>query len=340
MEKGSKSSHERFCTASCYTPLGQKLGIWTAPKPRGSTIAKGVVLPSYYPFCDRRTAGAFAQVQIQVFGRGGYKTAQFDYLQFLQEKMLRDGHIPRDKIPALYDYLENPELRESLLAALATSEPTFYVTLQSLCIRLTNPAEKQNELIIEIGNLLRGMEEPVFTNDIAQFFTQHSNDLVLVDSDDPQDLFLCGTEVGGSCQHIEGDPENNRALMGYVLDGKNRLIAAKDESGKIVARMILSMLLDSHGDPVLFLEPIYPQAISDEIAAALEHFAFARARELGLSLMSKVQPKGFCISGEEYALRSLGSPAPYEYRDSNRGIQEGPYTINGVRMWSPKGVVL
>ena len=127
--------------------------------------------------------------------------------------------------------------------------------------------------------------------------------------------------------------------MGYVLDGKNRLIEAKDENGKIVARMIISMLLDSEGEPVLFLEPIYPHAISDEIAAALEGFAYARAGELGLPLMSKVQPKGFCLSEEEHTLSSLGSPAPCEYRDSNRGIQEGPYTITCAKLWSPKPIL-
>lgn len=80
-----------------------------------------------------------------------------------------------------------------------------------------------------------------FLNDIADLMQKlvpsayHVNEFWSIDnSDDPQDLFLCGTEVLGCCQKIGGDVDKNRALMGYVLDGKYRILAIKDPSGKIV----------------------------------------------------------------------------------------------------------
>lgn len=140
----------------------------------------------------------------------------------------------------------------------------------------------------------------------------------IVDTDDWQDLMLCGTEVPESCQRIDGDPMLNRCLLAYLMDGKNRLLAIKNSSGRIEARTILRLLFD--GDkPVLFQERIY--TTNPDYAAVLLAFAKARATTLGLPLFRE---------GAGKTLVSLGSLAPLEYVDADKkGLTNGCFTIQG-----------
>ena len=57
-------------------------------------------------------------------------------------------------------------------------------------------------------------------------------DYIIQDTDQWEDLLLIGTEVSGSCQRISGDASVNKCLVGYLADGKNRAIVAKDKNGK------------------------------------------------------------------------------------------------------------
>ena len=144
-----------------------------------------------------------------------------------------------------------------------------------------------------------------------------------MDSDDPQDLFLCGTEVLGSCQRISGEVRQNQCLLGYVLDGKNRIIALKNREGKIVSRAILRILWDSKNKKsVLFIESIYPPEVDFRYQQAIIELAKERATALGLTLLSLEK-------GEKYdgILESLSCRAPYEYCDAIRGITNGLFTI-------------
>lgn len=143
------------------------------------------------------------------------------------------------------------------------------------------------------------------------------------DSDDPLDLFYSGTEVGGSCQRVGGNPGLNKALMGYVLDGKNRILAIKNECGIPVARAIIKLLWDEgNKKPVLFLEKNYPQTLKPEFRKALETFAKNRAKELGLDLLTKGESSGRRV------VVSLANKASYDYSDAAGGIQNGSYKIS------------
>ena len=73
------------------------------------------------------------------------------------------------------------------------------------------------------------------------------------DTDDWEDLLLMGTEVDGSCQNINRDPANNKCLLASFLDGKIRLMVAREKgSGKIIGRVVLRV-----DNPVLFVERLY-----------------------------------------------------------------------------------
>lgn len=154
-------------------------------------------------------------------------------------------------------------------------------------------------------------------------------DFFLVDTDDIVDLFACSTEIEGSCQNVHGEPTKNKCLLGYVMDGKNRLIAIKNKTGKIEARAIFRLLIDKKtSQPILFLERMYPANIKKEFAEAIQAAAKMRAEDLKLPLYTQ--------GGQEekpqdiHAFISLGNRAPYEYVDaSNIGvIKEGKFTIS------------
>lgn len=148
--------------------------------------------------------------------------------------------------------------------------------------------------------------------------------LTIEETDNWEDLFLSGTEVLGSCQRLDGDPDVNKCLMAYVMDGKIRMIAVKDSRGKIVARCMIKLLL-SDKTLALFQESHYPG--DSPYSEALTTFAKKRAQELDLPLYSALG------KGPLAFLHSPGSPVPYEYEDAGRlGITEGAYEIQGRRV--------
>lgn len=141
-----------------------------------------------------------------------------------------------------------------------------------------------------------------------------------------QDLFLCGTEVTGSCQRIDGDPSVNKCLMAYCLDGKNGMIAVKNEANATIARSMLRLLWDdSNQQAVLFLDKLYSYAsCTPSEKMAMMSAAEECAKILGCKLFK------FSESHSNYSIQSLGSSCPYEYADGAepRGLTKGSFSIN------------
>jgi hypothetical protein len=126
--------------------------------------------------------------------------------------------------------------------------------------------------------------------------------------------------VTGSCQRVDGDPELNKCLMGYVLDGKVRLLAVKNSHGNILARSILKVLFDENQQPILLFEDVYGD---ERYEIALKDFALKKAKATGLRII---------VGGVDQHLESFGNVAPYEYEDEDEdcGVTNGVYTINGL----------
>ena len=154
----------------------------------------------------------------------------------------------------------------------------------------------------------------------------------VVDSDDPQDLFLCSTEIDGSCQSFTSGMDQNKGLLGYVMNGQNRLIAVKDREGKIRARRLLRLLWDrDNGTSVLFLEDLYTAgSVDKKVEDAVLEMAKRRAKALGLILLSKAE-EGELYSGH---VESLGGRAPYDYTDAGNHALDpgGRFDIKGSRI--------
>jgi hypothetical protein len=109
-------------------------------------------------------------------------------------------------------------------------------------------------------------------------------DYIMSDSEDWQDLFLCGTEVKGSCQNVFGSPYNNQGLLGYLLDGKVRMLTLKERAdGPIKTRCLIKLIKKPDGNPAILLERGYPLDTSIE-SKTLKDFAKERAEALGLEL--------------------------------------------------------
>ena len=109
------------------------------------------------------------------------------------------------------------------------------------------------------------------------------DDSVILDSEDWQDLFFCGTEVQNSCQRLDGDGSYNQCLLGYMLDGKIRVLCVKDhKDGPIKARALMKIMLDPEGNPCIYLEKTYPQ--DSPFESKIASFAKQRAQAIGLPI--------------------------------------------------------
>lgn len=249
---------------------------------------------------------------------------EFDLADYLKTKVL-DRHLPIDALPKL-----------ALLCGVSSTEVLTHHELDDLLSDLyRHPENLSHEKLNHIEEALRAID-PVsdFFEDIKELkkklkptVERNTEGWELVNSDHPLDLFLAGTEVGGSCQKISGFMGLNRCLMGYVMDGKHRIIAIKDEKKAIVGRAIFRLLFDEQKkEPCLFYERVYPGTLKAQYMEAMSAFALECGRELGLAVTTKNKTAGKPYKGY---LTSYSCRAPYEYCDASSGEKSGEYKING-----------
>lgn len=232
-------------------------------------------------------------------------------VQALFENAITQEHMGPFEIPCTLEIARNEV--EVLIFQVLNEAPNLehIKALEGVLNHLPSPPEILND----IQGLIHSMEPANISR----------SNLFVLDSADPTDLFLCGTEVDMSCQRVDAPAKLSQCLLAYVLDGKNRLIVVIDASGKIVARCIFRLLLDNKGRPALYLEPIYGQRVS-EIEQAILDKAKQRARTLGVPLYT---------SGEAEVLYSKSSSMPYEYSDTSlgNGVTDGRYEIRVNKLY-------
>jgi hypothetical protein len=192
---------------------------------------------------------------------------------------------------------------------------------------------------IKTRALLNG--EQTFTSDLDVIINtlsnknkKHNNQanfdkrkLNLINTDHFCHMLLSGTDVFGSCQNVNGNPNLNKHLMATVLSGHIRQLAIIDqETQEIVSRALLKLMIDrtSHR-PVLFLERVYPDFGTIEHYNMLVQLAIVTAQNLGCSLTSKsatIESKPYNNGISTVAVRVS------EYSDALRGPQTAGYTIS------------
>lgn len=257
--------------------------------------------------------------------------------------------LNKDQFPHIHAYLEKnviedpallKSLNEEIRKAKRSKDSQTYklLMLEKSLIQLVHPSLKISRKIKILENFLVYLNETKQTHllketeellsSLKQTRPRTHVNLQVVDSDDFDDLLLCGTEIA-SCQSVDDDRKLNKCLLAYLLDGKNRLIAIKNEDGTILGRSILRILWDKeHQKPALFLEKIYPETLSLDYQHALKAMAKRRAEEMGLKLYT-TRGVGDPISLQ---LQSFGGIAPFEYVDYKANVAARP--LAGVRIGS------
>lgn len=228
--------------------------------------------------------------------------------------------------------IKKPELR---VKQGVFSPLRFQLTLMEYA---DSAGKRPNEVVAILERLKKSVEnqnQPAFLKAIQDQIENEkkrpTDELMVYDSDEYMDLILCGYEVYGSCQAINGDPDKNRGLLGYLLNGWNRVI--KVSSGKndpMVARCKLQILWDGE-QPVLLREAFYSKGpIKKEHKDAINALAKKKAHALGIPLVAQDG------EGEPYGkpLYALGGPSPFEYSDAAGGgsvRDNGIYSVKEMR---------
>jgi len=304
------------------------------------------------------------EVGLEEISLEGTSKEVFDLKNWVSNKLIVDKHLGETNLLYLSNYLnakfdeEKKKISEGLVNDFNVKmkdkkkkeieqDPDYVnLKLQMECIKLAKAGETTNIKSFEnvFKNIQKLLDLKTSTYGASEFAKDVKGILEMLEksekkkasqetfkvlvTDDPIDLLLCGTDVSGSCQRIDGTPNLNKGLLGYLMDGKNQLLAIKDSSGKIVARTMLRLLWDGT-DPVLFRERFYPDAISSKESDALNRLAQQIAEKLKVPLTEKGG------KGARYGkdLQALGGPAPYEYSDGSGGVQpRGLYSITGLNL--------
>lgn len=192
----------------------------------------------------------------------------------------------------------------------------------------------ENEIKPKLNELLPLVPVPLFKSDISGMIKLLSpqklniDELTVEESDSWIDLLLLGTEVINSCQSIIGDAEFNKALLGYLLDGKIKPMIVRNKEGKIVARAVMRILKDEKGNDVLFLERSYFRVNNPILRELLQKGATEKAARMGIPIVvsERDYPNSVKNKAYPYPLNSSFSTSP-EYVDALGGIKTGFYTI-------------
>lgn len=145
-----------------------------------------------------------------------------------------------------------------------------------------------------------------------------------VDTDDPCNLLMIGTDVKGSCMRIDGDPNKIKALISYPMNGEIRAIAYIPENIP-TARVALRLMWDSKNQcPVILQERLYSNVDDSATEERVYNLAKEKAKAMGLCLVSQDIRTEVPYNG---TVTFLGGFAPFVYSDAGGGMQSGPFTV-------------
>lgn len=116
---------------------------------------------------------------------------------------------------------------------------------------------------------------------------------------DPEDYFLCGTEVPASCLNVYGQATHAPSLMGIVMQGRSRLLALKSPDDRLQARTLVRLGIDpAANNLVMHMARPYAQVgVPEDYLERLGQFGLRIANEIGVPLVSHIEE---IIGDEEY----------------------------------------
>lgn len=279
-----------------------------------------------------------------------------DPYTFFREKLI-EGHLILSDYPGLRIFADSlksnvhsEETRKENLKALSLEKPTNPEILKQLnlsiaLIKLYGLKGKEEQLAFfdkEINPLIdqvfKGPNAPQFKADLL--FLRNNlgvkkefaslEGFTIEDSDNWQDLLLCGTEILGSCQDVNGDPNLMKCLLGYILGGEVRLILIRHPSGAIVGRRLVRLLSgEKSSTEVLYSERLYKDLrCTSEMERAIDYMLVQRAKAMGRDLVTDGQ-RSEKVSTVPYTegIKSLSTRAPFMYVDAPKNKEGDPHGV-------------
>lgn len=257
------------------------------------------------------------------------KLSEEQLFQWMRDKLLVHHHLEAlSQFPYLEGYLRG-NLSLTLPIASSSSESPLEKLrreFQETCIACISSGtrEELNGYLLKIKRIMRElhMESEEFMNDIGVFLDERVAEGKWrgVETTDPVDILLCGTEILGSCQRIDGAVQLNQGLEGYLKNGRTRMVAVKNiEVGVNRSRMMIKLFIDPiKNSPVMLLERAYPETISDEDKKVLITLAIRKAERRGITVVEK---KG---QGKKYPNPIISYPCRgvSDYSDAAGGVMK------------------
>lgn len=254
----------------------------------------------------------------------------FSFVEECRTKLEVDKHLGptwKEDYPYVAKFLGETslgvDLTEQISALLEKESKNRSLKLQLFLIRfLIGPETFPRSDLRRLQNFASGTE---LGSDIAGWAERLTNkaraeQLWVADTDDPELLFRSGSDVRGSCQRVDGNPELNQGLLGTLLDGHVRMICALDAGGGIRARRLLR-LMTLNDKPALYLERLYESGNDEAARKATIQMAKRRAKELGVPL--------YTDGRQRTDLRAvLGENVPVIYVDGAGGLCRGEYGVS------------
>lgn len=237
------------------------------------------------------------EIEIQnVFEKYGQSRHETNVTEYLRQRIVRDRHVSEGTFPVIERMLEHPGLSlEEARRGVPGVRPS---PNEELLLKVLDDKEQANDKITAINELLPTLaianehEKEEFARNLRDLKlllqqqnapNQNVSGWSLKFAQNFEDYLLGGTEVIGSCQNIEGSARLNKALMGYVMQGKNRTITLNSPDGKIQARCIIRLGIDETSNRlVLHMEGSYKNpGVPGNCDEIFGKFARDLSRQLG-----------------------------------------------------------
>ncbi len=274
--------------------------------------------------------------------------------KWMKTVLINDRHLDMERFSRLYRNLTGNPLDSdsneipiaSSSSASANVKKSYTDRFQDACIKLLDSSlkEDQDKCFRVITKLMvkMSLDETSFFEDLKIFTRKNKesakDEWELVNSDDPDDLLLCGTEIPGSCQTVDGNPRNNCGLLGYIKKGNIQMMGVRNKKTKVFRSRALIKLLPTTGregestlqnKAAVFIERTYPGNVSEKDITAIINMAIKKAaRVKAVPLLGKDEYQeriGEAFPGTLQSYKSLR--APFEYSDEHRGVTNGEYVI-------------
>lgn len=244
------------------------------------------------------------------------KARTFDWKPIFRN-ILSMGVLQSQDMPLLHASLDSQSVTDQIERILKNREPfTQKQVFDALCARLVQQGVLDSQLEQEALTLAPSQGKiRKFFRTFLQLFAPSTEftGFTVENTDDCWDLFLCSTELP-TCMSIDS-PACARPLLGYVMDGKNRMIAIKDTHGRIVARSMIKLLWDgTQKKPVLLMEPSFPyMSVKEHIFnRIIEQLARDRAASLGVEFVDLMAYAG---TKTDRILQSYTNRTGFEHED-------------------------